>query len=119
MKKLTALLLTLSVTITMLLAGCSSSSSGSTADTGSANASADTGSAATAVSEEDEENYNTGDASLDNVRNQEDIGENELLVLRPSVQSRMIWKQLSRIILSEEALPQTLLSTMFKGAMAS
>ena len=81
MKKLTALLLTLSVTITMLLAGCSSSSSGSTADTGSANASADTGSAATAVSEEDEENYNTGDASLDNVRNQDDIGENELLVL--------------------------------------
>ena len=65
----------------MLLAGCSSSSSGSTADTGSANASADTGSAATAVSEEDEENYNTGDASLDNVRNQDDIGENELLVL--------------------------------------
>ena len=81
MKKLTALLLTLSVTITMLLAGCSSSSSGSTADTGSANASADTGSAATAVSEEDEETYNTGDASLDNVRNQDDIGENELLVL--------------------------------------
>lgn len=81
MKKLTVLLLTLSVTITMLLAGCSSSSSGSTADTGSANASADTGSAATAVSEEDEENYNTGDASLDNVRNQDDIGENELLVL--------------------------------------
>ncbi len=31
--------------------------------------------------EEDEENYDTGDASLDNVRNQDDIGENELLVL--------------------------------------
>ena len=28
----------------------------------------------------DEENYETGDASLDNPRNQDDIGENELLV---------------------------------------
>lgn len=31
--------------------------------------------------EEDEENYNTGDAKLDNVRNQDNIGEKELLVL--------------------------------------
>ena len=31
--------------------------------------------------EEDEENYNTGDASLDNIRNQDDIGEKELLVV--------------------------------------
>ena len=31
--------------------------------------------------EEDEENYNTGDASLDNIRNQDNIGENELLVI--------------------------------------
>lgn len=31
--------------------------------------------------EEDEENYETGDASLDNIRNQDEIGENELLVL--------------------------------------
>ena len=30
---------------------------------------------------EDEENYDTGDASLDNVRNQDEIGENELLVV--------------------------------------
>lgn len=30
---------------------------------------------------DDEENYDTGDASLDNVRNQDGIGENELLVL--------------------------------------
>ncbi len=29
----------------------------------------------------DEENYDTGDASLDNVRNQDDIGEQELLVI--------------------------------------
>lgn len=31
--------------------------------------------------EEDEENYDTGDASLDNIRNQDEIGDNELLVL--------------------------------------
>lgn len=30
---------------------------------------------------EDEENYDTGDASLDNIRNQDDIGENELLAV--------------------------------------
>ncbi len=34
-----------------------------------------------AEEEEDEENYETGDASLDNVRNQDEIGENELLVI--------------------------------------
>ena len=31
--------------------------------------------------EEDEENYDTGDASLDNIRNQDEIGDNELLVV--------------------------------------
>lgn len=37
---------------------------------------------ATASDEDaDEENYDTGDASLDNVRNQDDIGEQELLVI--------------------------------------
>ena len=30
---------------------------------------------------EDDENYNTGDASLDNIRNQDEIGENELLAV--------------------------------------
>ena len=33
------------------------------------------------VQEEDEEDYTTGDASLDNARNQDEIGENELLVV--------------------------------------
>ncbi len=36
---------------------------------------------AAAEEEEDEENYDTGDASLDNVRNQDEIGDNELLVI--------------------------------------
>lgn len=35
----------------------------------------------TAAEEEDEENYDTGDAALDNTRNQDEIGENELLVV--------------------------------------
>ncbi len=34
-----------------------------------------------AVEEEDEEDYTTGDASLDNIRNQDEIGEKELLVV--------------------------------------
>ena len=34
-----------------------------------------------ASEEDDEENYDTGDASLDNVRNQDNIGDNELLVI--------------------------------------
>ena len=34
-----------------------------------------------AAAEEDEENYETGDASLDNIRNQDEIGENEILVV--------------------------------------
>ena len=34
-----------------------------------------------AEEEEDEENYDTGDASLDNIRNEDNIGDNELLVL--------------------------------------
>ena len=35
----------------------------------------------TAAEEEDEENYDTGDAALDNTRNQDEIGEKELLVV--------------------------------------
>ncbi len=35
----------------------------------------------TEEAEDDEEDYTTGDASLDNIRNQDEIGENELLVL--------------------------------------
>lgn len=37
--------------------------------------------AETDAEEEDEEDYTTGDASLDNTRNQDEIGENELLVV--------------------------------------
>ena len=36
---------------------------------------------ATEAEEEDEENYDTGDASMDNTRNQDEIGDQELLVV--------------------------------------
>lgn len=81
MKKLTAVLLTLSVTMTMLLAGCGSGSTNTMvdSDSGSANTAA-VGSGEAAPAEE-EENYDTGDASLDDPRNADNIGDNELLVL--------------------------------------
>lgn len=52
----------------------------STVSTAQAASTAESEAAATAEAEDDED-YNTGDASLDNPRNQDDIGDNELLVL--------------------------------------
>ena len=84
MKQLTAMLLA-GVLAAGMLAGCGSSNDNSkdaAKDTGSAttSAKANTGSGSGEAAEE-EENYNTGDASKDNPRNQDNIGENELLVL--------------------------------------
>ncbi len=84
MKKLTAMLLA-GVLAAGMLAGCGSSKDNSkdaAKDNGSAttSAKANTGSGSGEAAEE-EENYNTGDASKDNPRNQDNIGENELLVL--------------------------------------
>ena len=84
MKKLTAMLLA-GVLAAGMLAGCGSSNDNSkdaAKDTGSAttSAKANTGSGSGEAAEE-EEDYNTGDASKDNPRNQDNIGENELLVL--------------------------------------
>lgn len=84
MKKLTAMLLA-GVLAVGMLAGCGSSNDNSkdaAKDTGSAttSAKANTGSGSGEAAEE-EENYNTGDASKDNPRNQDNIGKNELLVL--------------------------------------
>ena len=84
MKKMTAMLLA-GVLAAGRLAGCGSSNDNSkdaAKDTGSAttSAKANTGSGSGEAAEE-EENYNTGDAAKDNPRNQDNIGENELLVL--------------------------------------
>lgn len=84
MKKLTAMLLA-GVLAAGMLAGCDSSNDNSkdaAKDTGSATVSTKAGSGSGSGEEaEEEENYNTGDASKDNPRNQDNIGENELLVL--------------------------------------
>ena len=53
----------------------------STTSTAQAAATAEAGTAAATAEAEDDEDYNTGDASLDNPRNQDGIGDNELLVL--------------------------------------
>ena len=73
-KKLLALLLVCAM-FAMLFTGCASTSNNADApDTDAVNVSS------TADGEE-EENYDTGDASLDNPRNQDEIGEQELLVV--------------------------------------
>lgn len=80
MKKLTAVLLTALLAGCVLLAACSSSGKGNSA--AGSGTPAVSGSASTAAADADEEeNYNTGDASKDNVRNQDGIGDKELLVL--------------------------------------
>ena len=80
MKKLTAVLLTALLAGCVLLAACSSSGKDNSA--AGSGTPAVSGSASTAAADaDDEENYNTGDASKDNVRNQDGIGDKELLVL--------------------------------------
>ncbi|WP_432628952.1 sirohydrochlorin cobaltochelatase [Brotaphodocola sp.] len=87
LKKMAALFAV--ATTVAVVAGCSSSSKETTAETTEAQTSAEettaeeTTEAETAeeAEEEEEENYNTGDASKDNPRNQDEIGEDELMVV--------------------------------------
>lgn len=74
MKKKLTLLLAAMLAAAMLV------SCGSTSQTASSGSSA-AAESTSAGSAEDEENYETGDASLDNPRNQDEIGENELMVV--------------------------------------
>ena len=65
-------------------ASSASSASGSGSEAGSGSDTSAAGSSSGAASSapaDDEENYETGDASLDNPRNADDIGESELMVL--------------------------------------
>lgn len=87
--KLSAALLTACMAAT-LLAGCGDKKTETTEAATEATTEATTEAAttteatvadATASEAEDDENYETGDASLDNVRNQDEIGDNELLVV--------------------------------------
>ena len=91
MKKSLAFLMGLTV-VASALTGCGAKSSSESKESATsateATTAADTTEATTAAEttteaaeEDEEENYDTGDASLDNPRNQDEIGENELLVL--------------------------------------
>ena len=70
------------------MTGCSSGqketaaeAAGTADETAAPETEADESAEAAEEAKEDEENYDTGDASLDNTRNQDEIGENELLVV--------------------------------------
>ncbi len=79
MKRLNTMLLALTFTLSMIT-GCGNSgnSSETVPDSSSENSVSES---SENFDENDDENYDTGDASLDNTRNQDGIGENELLVL--------------------------------------
>lgn len=71
-----------------LVTGCSAGqketaaeAAGTADETAAPETEADESAEAAEEAKEDEENYDTGDASLDNTRNQDEIGENELLVV--------------------------------------
>ena len=85
MKKTAIFMLSLA-RVAGMLSGCSGDSSDSSAkDSSSAADSSSVAETSAETSEEetmdDDENYDTGDASLDDIRNQDNIGDNELLVL--------------------------------------
>lgn len=79
MKKF-SLLLAMLMLASLMLTACGQSASSSAASE-SQPAESTSESASAEPEEEDEENYETGDASLDNPRNQDEIGEKELLVV--------------------------------------
>lgn len=75
LKRICAVLLSLAMTAA-IMTGCEDNNSSSQSEKDAPSSSADS-----ANEEEDDENYDTGDASLDKVRNEDGIGENELLVV--------------------------------------
>jgi len=80
-KKLAILTTVLAMT-TAILSGCSGETSTDTESSSSETVSTvETNSVSIEETAEEEENYDTGDASLDNIRNQDEIVEKELLVL--------------------------------------
>ena len=79
MKKF-SLLLAMRMLASLMLTACGQSASSSAASE-SQPAESTSESASAEPEEEDEENYETGDAALDNPRNQDEIGEKELLVV--------------------------------------
>ena len=67
-----------------MMAGCAGKAEkteATTAEETTTEAAEETTEAETEAEEEDEENYDTGDASMDNTRNQDEIGDQELMVV--------------------------------------
>lgn len=82
MKKRTIAALLVCTMLFGMASGCGAKETDSQEETQKEEDSSDgTAGAAKEEDEEDEENYETGDASLDNTRNQDEIGEKELLVV--------------------------------------
>lgn len=80
MKKF-SLLLAMLMLASLMLTACGQSASSSAASESQPAESTSESASASEPEEEDEENYKTGDAALDNPRNQDEIGEKELLVV--------------------------------------
>lgn len=93
MKKTAIFMLSLAL-VAGMLSGCSGDSSDSSAkdsssaadsssvaETSAEDSSEDSSETSEEETMDDDENYDTGDASLDDIRNQDNIGDNELLVL--------------------------------------
>ena len=80
MKKF-SLLLAMLMLASLMLTACGQSASSSAASESQPAESTSESASASEPEEEDEENYETGDAALDNPRNQDEIGEKELLVV--------------------------------------
>lgn len=80
MKKLTVLTMVLAMT-TAICTGCSGEITETEISGSETVSTAETTDVSTEETAASEENYDTGDAALDNVRNQDEIGEKELLVL--------------------------------------
>ena len=80
MKKF-SLLLAMLMLASLMLTACGQSASSSAASESQSAESTSESASASEPEEEDEENYETGDASLDDPRNADEIGEKELLVV--------------------------------------
>jgi len=74
LKKILALLMSLTVIASAFTACGEKNNSSESSDSNASNS-------VTETNADDDDDYTTGDASLDNIRNQDEIGENELLVL--------------------------------------
>lgn len=81
MRRRTLAMLLSAVLVMTLLSACGNGASSSSGSPSSESVSSQENASTSSPQSDSEENYDTGDASLDNPRNQDDIGEKELLVV--------------------------------------